>query len=174
MAHATLKLLPGVDKNRTPTFNEAAISFSEKIRFQPDKQGVALPQKLGGWLKYYNTALSGVARAIWAWEDSNVNPYLSVGTTKSLFALNNISNQNANLTGIYPQSYSVNVAVSATTTVGSSLVTITDSNSTVSTGDTVRIVTHISVGGLVLFGNNFNCTNVLAASTTLKYGACFF
>jgi len=153
MAHATLKLLPGVDKNRTPTFNEAAISFSEKIRFQPDKQGVALPQKLGGWLKYYNTALSGVARAIWAWEDSNVNPYLSVGTTKSLFALNNISNQNANLTGIYPQSYSVNVAVSATTTVGSSLVTITDSNSTVSTGDTVRIVTHISVGGLVLFGN---------------------
>ena len=49
MPHATLKLLPGVDENRTLALNEAGISISQLVRFIPDKQGIGLVQKLGGW-----------------------------------------------------------------------------------------------------------------------------
>ncbi len=157
MGHATLKLLPGVDQNRTPTFNETAISFCDKIRFQPDQQGVALPQKLGGWLKYYSSLVSGITRCLWAWEDSNTNPYLAIGTTSNLYALNNVSNQNGTLDGIFPQSYAVDYTVSVTTVAGSSTVTINDPNSVILSGDSVQINTHISVGGLILFGT-YACT----------------
>jgi hypothetical protein len=48
MPHATLRLIPGVDQNRTLALNEAAISESQFIRFVSDRQGLGLPQKLGG------------------------------------------------------------------------------------------------------------------------------
>ena len=46
MPHSTLKLLPGVDENRTIALNEAAISYSQLVRFVPDKQGLGLVQSL--------------------------------------------------------------------------------------------------------------------------------
>ena len=52
MPHSSLKLIPGVDTNRTPALNEAAISSGDLIRFIPDKQGLGLVQKLGGWTTY--------------------------------------------------------------------------------------------------------------------------
>ena len=70
MPHATLKLTGGVDQNRTPALNEAAISATNLVRFVPDKQGLTLVQKLGGWTKYPNAADSkfpSVIRALWAW-----------------------------------------------------------------------------------------------------------
>jgi|688.fasta_scaffold00600_16 hypothetical protein len=79
MPHNTLKLIAGVDQNRTPALNEAAISESNLIRFIPDKQNIALVQKLGGWVKYFNSALPTVVRALWAWEDTNAQTYLGVG-----------------------------------------------------------------------------------------------
>jgi hypothetical protein len=39
MPHATVKLIPGVDTNKTPTLNEAAISYTNLIRFVPDRTG---------------------------------------------------------------------------------------------------------------------------------------
>lgn len=155
MGHATLQLIPGVDQNRTPTFNEAAISTCNLIRFQPDKRGVALPQKLGGWIKYYSSALSGIPRFLWSWEDANSNPHLAIGTTQNLYNLSSDI-----LSSIYPQYYNVSRTVSVTTVATptpSSLVKITDTGSNIITGDTVNILTHISVGGLILFGN-YPCT----------------
>ena len=151
MPHATMKLIPGVDQNRTPTLNEAAIASCNLIRFQPDRQGTALPQKLGGWLKYYSTAVSGVPKAMWAWEDAYASPYLAIGTTTGLYALNS----SGSLTGISAQSYIVDKPVSATTTVNLARVTITDTASNIQSGDTVFIRTQIAVGGLVLFGTYY-------------------
>ena len=37
MPHQALKLLPGVDQNKTPALNEAAISDGQLIRFIPDR-----------------------------------------------------------------------------------------------------------------------------------------
>jgi hypothetical protein len=68
--HQTLKLVPGVDENRTPALNEAAISYSNLIRFIPDKQSIGLPQKLGGWTRYYPNALAATPRALLAWADT--------------------------------------------------------------------------------------------------------
>ena len=51
MAHASVKLNPGVDQNETPALNETGISTSNLIRFIPDRVQGALTQKLGGWTK---------------------------------------------------------------------------------------------------------------------------
>lgn len=79
MPHATLKLIPGTDQNRTITLNESAISVTNLVRFVPDKQNIGLVQKLGGWTKFYNSNISSPVRALWAWEDTNGNQYLGVG-----------------------------------------------------------------------------------------------
>ena len=79
MPHSTLKLMAGVDQNRTPALNEAAISTTQLVRFIPDKQGLGLVQKLGGWVKYFNSSIGTVVRALWAWEDVNAVTYLGVG-----------------------------------------------------------------------------------------------
>ena len=150
-----MKLIPGVDQNRTPTLNEAAIASCNLIRFQPDRQGMALPQKLGGWLKYYSTALSGVPKAMWAWQDASGNKFLATGTTIGLYSLN----QSGSLTNISAQGYVVDKPVSATTIAGSSTIKITDTSSNIQSGDTVFINTQIAVGGLVLFGSYY-CTFV--------------
>lgn len=162
MSHSTLKLIPGVDQNRTPTFNEAAISTCNLIRFQPDQRGVALPQKLGGWVKYYSTAIAGIPRTLWAWEDANSNPYLAIGSTQGLFGLSN-----GTLESVFPQYYSVSRTVNVSTTSGSATVTITDTGSNIQTGDTVNILTHISVGGLILFGT-YVCTSAGANSYQIQ------
>lgn len=79
MPHATLKIAPGVDKNRTPALNEAGISNADLIRFMPDKQGLGLVQKLGGWKKFYASSLHTPIRALWAWQDTNATSHLAVG-----------------------------------------------------------------------------------------------
>ena len=48
MPHAAFKILPGVDVNKTPALNEAAISQSQLVRFVPDRTLGGLVQKLGG------------------------------------------------------------------------------------------------------------------------------
>lgn len=155
MPHATMRLVPGVDQNRTPTLNEAAISSCNLIRFQPDRQGMALPQKLGGWTKFYNGVVPGVPRNLWAWQDAYANPYLAVGSTTGLYAINS----GGALLGISGQYYTVSKPVSVSTTTGSATVSIVDDEANILSGDTVFIKTQIAVGGLVLFGN-YQCTYV--------------
>lgn len=102
MPHATVKLLPGVDQNRTPVLNEAAISESQFIRFVPDKQGLGLVQKLGGWDIFYTGgnqgAVSSIIRALWAWEDTNALTYLGVGCETRVAVITNISGDGTTIT----------------------------------------------------------------------------
>ena len=79
MPHQSLKLIPGVDVNKTPALNEAAVSQSQLIRFIPDRTLGGLVQKLGGWAKYYSNSIGSIVRCLWAWEDTNSNSYLGVG-----------------------------------------------------------------------------------------------
>ena len=147
MPHASLKLVPGVNQNRTPALNEAAISTSQLIRFVPDAQGIGLPQKLGGWTKYFANPISSIIRCLWAWADANGKKYLAIGAVDLLETLSeNI------LREITPRSETYNVAVDVDTVSGSNEVTIHISGSNVTSYDSVYIQTQISVGGLVLFG----------------------
>ena len=95
MPHATLKLVPGVDENRTLALNESGISVTNLVRFVPDRQGVGLVQKLGGWTNYYTGANGGyigsIVRALWAWEDTNSNTYLALGCQSGIYTITNIS-----------------------------------------------------------------------------------
>jgi len=153
MPHSTLKLIPGVDENRTMALNEAALSYSNLIRFVPDRQGIGLPQKLGGWTQY--GSVIGTPRALLAWEDMNYVKRLAVGcqTTGNatigapLYVLTN-----GVVDPITPQCDTHNVAVAVSTTSGSNVVTITDTGSNITSFDAVFIKTHISIGGLILFG----------------------
>ena len=147
MPHASLKLIPGVDQNRTPALNEAAISNSNLIRFVPDRQGLGLAQKLGGWTKFSSTQ-TAIVRALHSWADTNGQSYLAIGTEKELlYATGNIDSVD-----ISPDYYTYNLTVSADTTSGSATVVINDVNSNVSSYDGINILIPISVGGIILFG----------------------
>jgi len=154
MPYSAFKILPGVDQNKTPALNEAAVSESQLIRFIPDRTLGGLVQKLGGWTKYVNDDIGSTVRALWAWEDTNANSYLAVGAegvpAGGGGALEII--ESGGITDITPQTTTVNVAVDFSTTSGSDEVTVTDTGRNADDYDVVDIQTQISVGGLVLFG----------------------
>lgn len=156
MPHQTLKLLPGVDTNRTPVFNEAGISASQLIRNIPDRQGVALVQKLGGWLRYYPSPMTAIPRALWAWEDTNANSYLAVGCQTSTEDPGDgaplVIIKDGIATSVTPRYVQDDPAVDIDVTVGSNIATITDPGSNVTNFDTVVIPGHISIGGIIIFG----------------------
>lgn len=155
MGHTALILTPGVNTTETPALNSAGISSCQLIRFVYDPKTGAIPQKLGGWLRWYASAIEATVRSLWAWEDTAAVPHLAFGTT-------NISGTegaqlgvitSGTLSDISPQYFTDNVTVSVNTTAGSPLVYINDSTvGTITQYDSVYITTQISVGGLILFG----------------------
>jgi len=154
MPHATLQLIPGVDQNRTSALNETAISYSNLVRFIPDRQGFGLVQKLGGWTLYYPNSFATPVRSLLAWEGLNNDAYLAVGSEAELAVINN-----GNAKDITPQTFTHNVAVSLSTTTGSSVVNITDTGSNISNFDSVFIETPIAVDGYIISGL-YQCTAV--------------
>jgi len=145
MPHASLKLIPGVDQVKTPALNEAALTYSQLIRFLPDRSGMGLPQKLGGWTKYYPNTISTPVRNLKAWEDLNQNLYLGVGAEGSLSAISNGINK-----VLTPSTKTDNVPESITTTSGSTTVVITDTGNNTNIYSYVYINTPISIGGIIL------------------------
>ena len=155
MPHASIKLRPGVDITATPALNEAGISSCNLIRFVFDPIVGALSQKLGGWTKFYPNTIVSKARCLWAWEDTNANAHLAVGMENiGLTGQSQLAVITDGVLGdITPRSTTDNVTPNFTTTSGSSLVTVVDATTTgISSLDTVYIETHVSVGGLILFG----------------------
>lgn len=155
MPHASLKIVPGVDQNRTPALNEAAISESNLIRFIPDRQGLALVQKLGGWTRFVPDSLPTPIRALHAWQGLSADTYLASGSEEQLTVFKPIgTTSDRTPVDITPETTASTVAVSCTTTVGASgyVVNITDVGSNIDSYDVVWIKTQISVGGLILFG----------------------
>ena len=153
--HASLKLKPGVDQNETPALNEAGISFSNLIRFIFDRNGIGLVQKLGGWTKFFPNNFATIIRALWAREDTNSNSHLAVGgQTDPLSGSANLSViTEGNIGVITPRTATDNITPDFATTAGSSTVVVTDTTITgISDYNTVYIQTHVSVGGLILFG----------------------
>lgn len=224
MPHASLKIIPGVDQNKTPALNEAAISDSQLIRFVPDRTLGGIVQKLGGWVKYFSNSIRSTVRALWAWKDLAGNSYLAVGaegitpitvtgasgtgttvtltyagpftfivgyqievtgmnpsayngtyvvtaststsvsfassTTTAFVSGGTITGagnslvvvNNGGSNDITPQTTTVDVAVNFSTVSGSNQVVVVDTGRSVDDYDVVDIQTHISVGGIVLFG----------------------
>jgi hypothetical protein len=164
MPHASLKLIPGVDQNRTEALNEAAIWQSNLIRFVPDRQGQGLPQKLGGWTKLVNTtSWNATVRALHSWSDLKTNKLLAVGTDNSVWVSKNESGAYATPFNIDPQYYITDLTVSVTTVSGSADVTINDTGSNISSYDSVYFRTPVSVNGVILSGL-YSCKNPTGTS----------
>lgn len=144
MPFGSVLLRPGIDVERTPTLNQAGYSTSQFGRFR-----AGLFEKIGGWVRFFPFALSGVPRALQAWQDLNGMDWLGIGTTQSLSVINS-----GVLTAITPQTFTSDFAPNFSTTIGSPNVIITDSNiANVTTYDTVDFRTPVSVGGLILSGS---------------------
>lgn len=143
MPFAALKLNPGVNAEYTPTLNEAGISDSQLIRFKDQ-----LPQKIGGWERFYNNAVSGITRALHGWGDLAQVNRLAVGTTDFLGTIND-----GTLDTLTPQELTTNPAEDFSTISGDATVVVVDAGITdVTIFDAVFFNTPISVGGLVLHG----------------------
>jgi hypothetical protein len=160
MPHQSLKLIPGVDQNKTPALNEAAISESQLVRFIPDRTLGGLVQKLGGWTRYFPNTLGSIVRALWAWETTDARSFLAAGCVGvpaggggSLQVI-----ESGGVTDISPKDLTVNVAVSVSTIANSNAVKITDTGRNATNYDVVNILTPISVGGIVIFGQ-YQCYN---------------
>jgi hypothetical protein len=147
MPHATIRLKPGVETNNTFSLNEAAYSQSQLIRYLPERNGLGLAQKLGGWVNYFNLSIGSKIRALKGWADLNAINHLGIGAESAL----NVLTGN-NLVNITPQISTTNTAPNFTTTSGSTTVTVVDANITASVLDFVNYVTPVSVGGIILSG----------------------
>lgn len=147
MPHEALKLIPGADQNRTEALNTAALSETNLIRFIPDRGGLGLVQKLGGWVKFYANSVGSIVRALLGWEDTNSISRLAVGAEHMLGVV-----EDNNLIDITPQTTEENLVVSFSTTSGSSVVLIDAVGSGLDQYDSVHLKTQVSVGGLILFG----------------------
>lgn len=102
MPHASLKLIPGVDVNKTPALNEMAISDCQLIRFIPDRAGIGLVQKLGGWQKFYPNTFPSTIKALHAWQDNIQSQYLGVGMVGvGPFVITNVSGSGTTVTVTY-------------------------------------------------------------------------
>lgn len=170
MPFSTVRLRPGVTSELTPVLNQAGYSLSQLGRFK-----AGLFQKLGGWVNYVNSTISGITRALHAWEDLNQNGWLGVGTSTTLDVVENATT----VSNISPQIYITNPsgttllasdgsqilasdgspivlsgAPDFSTTNASTLVTIVDTqlSATVTTLDSIVLPTPVSVGGLILVG----------------------
>lgn len=143
MPFGSVRLIPGVNVERTPTLNEAGYSVSSLIRFKD-----SLAQKLGGWAKYFQFTVPAVPRDLHAWQDLNLIKRLAVGSTTGFGIIANGVLQN-----LTPQTFISTGLTTLATTSGNPQVELTDPGIlNVTTFDSVYFNTPMSVGGIVLSG----------------------
>lgn len=154
MPHATVKLAPGADQNQTPVLNTASFSQTDMVRFIYDREQGALVQKIGGWTAYTSLTTGSIVRALHAWEDTNAQSHLAYGTQNNGGVSNLSVITNGAVKNITPRNtLGASITPAASSTVGSSLITITDTTTTgITNYDSVYIANPIAIGGIVLFG----------------------
>jgi hypothetical protein len=156
MPHAAIKLVGGVDVNETATLNEnSGISQSNLIRFFYDPGGNSLVQKLGGWSRFNPLPAPAIVRALWAWEDLNLNAHLAVGT-QTISGSNSAQLAvitNGSISGITPSVLESDTTPVLSSFAGNPSIIITDTTVPgITNFNTVYIATQIAIGGVVLFG----------------------
>lgn len=142
MPFRTIRLIPGVDLEQSPTLNQTQLAQSNLIRFYGK-----LVQKIGGWQQLVSTTLTGICRGLHGWADLLGNSYVAAGTEQRLEVLSG-----GVLSDITPVVQTTNPAVSFTTVISTTTVKITDASRSPLLGDWINLITQVSVGGIVLFG----------------------
>ena len=161
----TVSLVPGVNAEVTAALGQAQIIDSQLIRFKMAGSQL-LPEKLGGWAKFYPVPFGSPVRALHAWEGINADTWLAAGCEQSLDVIH------AGLaTDITPRTLRTNPTPDFSTTSGSNVVTVVDAGITPSVYDSIDLLTPIAVGGLVLQGSYPVRTVVSTTSYTIEAGS---
>ena len=143
MAWKSVTLQPGLNAEVTPTALQAGYASTTLGRFK-----AGLFQKLGGWSKYISVAIGGSPRATHAWQAINKQQYLAIGSTAELGIVNNGLHSQ-----ITPQTFLSDTAINFSTSAGSNVVTVVDTNiSGITSYDAVFFNTPVSVDGIILSG----------------------
>lgn len=137
-----VRLIPGVNTQKTRTLNEAGYSNSICGRFFS-----GLFQAIGGWAPITFNTVIGTVRALWGWADLTGNPYLAMGSEQRLMV--DIAGIYSDITPVY---LTTNNTPNVSTTAGSTAVTIIDAGSSANAGDWVNLTVPIAAGGIVVSG----------------------
>jgi len=142
MPFETLKIVPNVNLEHTPSDVQAGLVASSFIRWRD-----SIPEKRGGWSYFYNGQVSGIPRELHAWQGLNVDKRLAIGTTAQLDVL-----YQGSLKDITAQTVAASITCDLTTTMGSTLVEVHDPGRDATIYNTVVFNTQASIGGITLFG----------------------
>ena len=80
MALSEVKIVPGINKQVTPTGAQGKWIDCDNVRFR-----YGYPEKIGGWEQTTTETLVGVARDMHIWSDLSGKRYIVIGTHKGLF-----------------------------------------------------------------------------------------
>lgn len=168
MPFETLRVIPSVDIEKTPSDNASGISESNFIRWR-DK----IPEKRGGctlWPNGQSIQYAGVPRALHAWEGLTADKRLAVGTTTRLY----VYSQTLGVKAITPLYVIDNIPVGITTNVTAgteNIVLVTDAiHQNVSQYDTVVFNTPVTYNGIVLNGAYAVIAGITANTYTIDAG----
>ena len=153
MPLTSVRLKPGVNTMMTLLQNEAGVSQSQLVRYQ---QGMI--QKYGGWTSYNNITIGSTVKELWGWQGLTGIQHLGVGATQSLSVITSGSNY-----PITPQTRTSNNPPSLSTTLGSTILTVVDANSSANALTTIYFNTPVSIAGQVVSGP-YQVTSPLGSS----------
>jgi hypothetical protein len=98
MAYIPLQIPPGVYKNGTEYQSKGRWTDANLVRWY---EGTLRP--VGGWRKRSTSQVTGMARGLINWRDSNNNRRIGIGTHSNLYSMN----ESGTLTDITPTSFTV-------------------------------------------------------------------
>ena len=131
-------LKPGVNRENTRYTNEGGWYESDKVRF---RQGT--PEKIGGWTRFASATFLGVCRSLWNWITLAGFSLVGVGTNLKFYI--NKGGAYFDITPIRASSTINNNPFVAT--LGSTVITVTDTSHGGSTGDFVIFSGATGLGG---------------------------
>ena len=127
MALVKADFTPGVDKQTSTYGAEGRWVDSKNVRFR-----TGLPEKIGGWEKVVSETIVGVVRGMKAWVSNSGVRYVALGTDRKLYLYSE-----GVFFDITPIRKTNNLTNPFTTINSSTVITVTDSASSVSIGDFV-------------------------------------
>jgi len=159
MPLASFKFKAGINKENTDYSEEGGWVNANFIRF---RKGVA--EKIGGWIKYVESAFLGIGRAIHSWIALDGTKYAGLGTTFKYYieagaVLNDV-------TPIRSTTAAGDVTFSATD--GSSTITVSDTANGSLLNDFVTFSGAVSLGGLItadVLNQEYQITSIVDADS---------
>src|SRR5574337_1162253 len=117
MPWQSVRLLPGLDTEQTPSLLEGRYTSASLVRWRE-----GLLEKLGGWEPYYASSFDVTIRELCAWQSLSNVKYLGLAeVTSGVYAITNNT-----VLPLTPQQYTSNISINFSTVINTPTVTIVD------------------------------------------------